>query len=205
MFGSNAVLNKVASISPHFAAVLAAYPDLAGELAEMDDASSEPDSQVNFDRVGPKTRAISVRGSRALRKAWAKLLLSIAFRDILERISMAEAKRLQTLLWRGQHCRGHRDNRRQNSPRVSISTKSLLHLGVLALGKLGGRALDYNSDLDLLLVYDDAIPCPLGRAFTREFYAPGSSVVCRYALVDDPRRTSLSHRPQAQAVRAQKG
>ncbi len=46
-----------------------------------------------------------------------------------------------------------------------------LNLAVLALGKLGGRSLDYGSDLDLLMVYDDGLPCPVAGLSHSEFYS----------------------------------
>ena len=45
-----------------------------------------------------------------------------------------------------------------------------MSLAVLALGKLGGRGLDYDSDLDLILVYDDAQAVPDGITHA-EFYS----------------------------------
>jgi len=54
--------------------------------------------------------------------------------------------------------------------RLSVDLHKL-PLAVLALGKLGGRGIDYDSDLDLVLVYDDEKP-PSATGFTHaEFYS----------------------------------
>ena len=44
-----------------------------------------------------------------------------------------------------------------------------IQLSVLALGKLGGRGVDYGSDLDLVLVYDDQ--ATRGESTAAEIYA----------------------------------
>jgi [glutamine synthetase] adenylyltransferase / [glutamine synthetase]-adenylyl-L-tyrosine phosphorylase len=46
---------------------------------------------------------------------------------------------------------------------------------VLALGKLGGRELNYNSDLDLIFVYDEAQPSPLADGLNRHVVATAVS------------------------------
>jgi len=49
---------------------------------------------------------------------------------------------------------------------------------VLALGKLGGRELNYNSDLDLIFVYDEAQPSPLADGLNQHVVRDGSQKTC---------------------------
>ena len=56
-----------------------------------------------------------------------------------------------------------------------------LPIAIMGLGKLGGGGIDYDSDLDVIAVYDDSAPTPPGIAVT-EFYArvvEASSTRCR--------------------------
>ena len=47
----------------------------------------------------------------------------------------------------------------------------MLPLAVLGLGKLGGGGMDYGSDLDLILVYDDQESVPESKLSHAEFYS----------------------------------
>jgi glutamate-ammonia-ligase adenylyltransferase len=104
----------------------------------------------------------------AMRQTWARLLLSIALEDIAEKISVNEAKRRQTLLAEATIDTALRIVRDDLSIKHNAKIGHL-SLAVLALGKLGGRGLDYFSDLDLILVYDDTQTVPAGVTHA-EFY-----------------------------------
>ena len=106
----------------------------------------------------------------SLREIWSQLILEIATYDIFEKIDLYRAKELQTKL-------------AEASINTAIEiTKSKLQdyyhthferfsFGVLGLGKLGGGGLDYGSDLDLILIYDDEIPVPVKDLTHPEFYS----------------------------------
>nr|MBA3805859.1 hypothetical protein [Acidobacteriota bacterium] len=92
----------------------------------------------------------------ALRRAWARLLIETGALDAGNRITMREANRRQTelaaasldaalMIARREHVRRYGEF--DHEPRMTI----------LGLGRLGGRGMDYGSDLDVVLIYDDAM------------------------------------------------
>ena len=50
-------------------------------------------------------------------------------------------------------------------------------LKLLALGKLASRGMDYGSDLDLILVYDDKAELPVGNLTPAEFYSRAAEIL----------------------------
>ena len=89
----------------------------------------------------------------ALRIEWTKSFLQIAAFDAFEKIALSESKRLQTELAEASLNVAFEITEREISRRFDFSGE--LDFAVLALGKLGGRGMDYGSDLDLVLIYDD--------------------------------------------------
>jgi glutamate-ammonia-ligase adenylyltransferase len=84
------------------------------------------------------------------------------------------AKRLQTSLAEASIAAAIRIVRDELSEKYREPIDDL-PLAVLALGKLGGRGLDYGSDLDLILVYDEAKPVPAGVT-QAEFYGRAAEI-----------------------------
>lgn len=85
-----------------------------------------------------------------LRHSWMPLLAEIAVRDLRNEISVRESKRLQTELAEAAI---------EAALRIAASECRIdpvgLGLSVLGLGKLGSRGMDYESDLDVVLAYDE--------------------------------------------------
>jgi glutamate-ammonia-ligase adenylyltransferase len=163
----------IASVSPHFAAMLDVNPDIAAALPERNAVFIEPDYKVEMMsavHAGTGSGSDWVFRDRlaALRRTWQGLLLPIAIADIFEQITIREAKRLQTMLAEASIAAALEIVKHELAKRFS-TTVDELPLAVLALGKLGGRGLDYNSDLDLIVVYDDTrtVPDSVGHA---EYY-----------------------------------
>lgn len=139
------VLERVIETSPHFASMLAANPQLATHLTEPNEAILQRDyaSEMNA-AVG---RCDSFRAAiAALRKEWHRCLIEIVVADIYGAIAIADVKRLQTELAEASI----EATLKAVSIEVAVET-----IAILALGKLGGRGVDYDSDLDLIFVYDD--------------------------------------------------
>lgn len=162
-----AVLDRLTSVSPHFSAMLAANPDLATHLPDPEAVFAEPDYAAEMMEAAESTRDFGQRLS-AMRRMWSSFLLEIVVRDIFEKLTIREAKRLQTNLAEasiGAALRVVRDE----LARKYITENVHLDLAVLALGKLGGRGLDYDSDLDLIIVYFDP-KNPTADLTAAEFY-----------------------------------
>ncbi len=163
------VLDRLTSVSPHFSALLAANPALANQLPDPDAEFTEPDYAFEMMETVESTRDFGHRLS-AMRQTWSKFLLEIVVADIFAKITIGEAKRLQTKLAESSIAAALRVVRDELAVRTaSRSDRVSLDLAVLALGKLGGRGLDYDSDLDLIIVYFDP-KNPTADLTPAEFY-----------------------------------
>ncbi len=148
-----AVLDRLTSVSPHFSAMLAANPDLAKELPDPDAAFVEPDYQSAMMEAVDPVADFGLRLS-AMRRIKSRCLLEIVVRDIFQKIPIRETKRLQTKLAEASIAAAIKVVRDELARKYRF-TEINLDLAILALGKLGGRGLDYDSDLDLVIVYFD--------------------------------------------------
>ena len=162
------VLDRFAAVSPRFASMIAANPQLAASLPDPNDPLGEPDFESKMMDAVNSVMGFGPRLS-IMRQEWSKRLIGIAVRDVFGTISIREAKRLQTKLAEASITAALRVVHDELNSRYG-SQNDHLGLAVLALGKLGGRGLDYDSDLDLILVYDDS--AVTGAAVTNaEYYS----------------------------------
>jgi glutamate-ammonia-ligase adenylyltransferase len=102
-----------------------------------------------------------------LRETWAAIIIDIAARDAAGEIETREAKGRQTLLAEASI----NTALRIAAEEMKARHKSPFHelpLAIMGLGKLGGAGIDYDSDLDIIAVYDDTRPTPIAAT---EFYA----------------------------------
>jgi glutamate-ammonia-ligase adenylyltransferase len=106
----------------------------------------------------------------ALRRAWSRLIVEIGSRDASGEISLLESNRLQTSLAAASINCALLVARRELARRFGGFVAGP-RLSVLGLGRLGSGGTDYGSDLDLVLVYDPAVPSPLKGMTHDEAYA----------------------------------
>jgi glutamate-ammonia-ligase adenylyltransferase len=147
--------------------MLDADPQIAGPLS---------DQTASFVELDPRFEIMkAVEGSSdfreclsALRRTWQNILLTIAIADRSNRINIRESKRRQTELAEASIAAALKIAADQLKMRYG--QVGHLALGVLALGKLGGRGVDYESDLDLLFIYDGEPEVPTGIT-QAEYYA----------------------------------
>jgi len=106
----------------------------------------------------------------ALRRAWTEELLRIGYRDVAHRAPLRQINAQQTAL-----------------ASASLEVASELALAalrrrygiggapavftILGLGRLGHNGVDYGSDLDVILVYEDRAASPLARLSAPEAYS----------------------------------
>ncbi len=162
-------LREFSKVSPPFSDMLAANPDFISNLRELNEPLPEFGCDSFFEKKISDAEDFAGRLS-ALRKVWSKSILKIAFGDVFEKTNLETLKVLQTNLAEASI-----------GSAISITKQELerhfkneiceFSFSVLGLGKLGGGGLDYGSDLDLLLVYDDEKPCPIEKLTHSEFYA----------------------------------
>ncbi len=109
-------------------------------------------------------------GMAGLRRAWARLLLETGALDAAGAIDMREANRRQTQLAAASLHAASRLAGEELARRYG-EDENRARVAVLGLGRLGGGGMDYGSDLDIVLVYDDRAPSPVARLAPAEAYA----------------------------------
>ncbi len=147
------VINKIAEVSPKFIELLTAKPLLINNLTMPGSTFPERDYGAIFTKALIAADDLGTTLA-AMRTTWSQLLLEIAVYDIFAILPAREIKQLQTRLAEASIETALRATRQELSQRLSVNIDTL-PIGVLALGKLGSGAIDYDSDLDLVVVYDD--------------------------------------------------
>ena len=104
-----------------------------------------------------------------LRQVWRSQLQMIANAESSEMISIRTSKRLQTALAEAAISTAVIITRDELSKRLAAKINRF-PLAVIGLGKLGSANLDYESDLDVILVYDETAPIP-NELTSAEFYS----------------------------------
>jgi len=168
-----ASLKKFCEISPYFTEMIAANPKLIESLpSETEDFRGADYAENLLSAVSKQTNfhdEIAV-----LRIDWTRSFLRIAAFDAFEKIDLNQSRRLQTELAEASLQAAFEISKREMKRRFDFSGE--LSFAVVALGKLGGRGMDYGSDLDLVLLYDDAKPLTLENSTPAEFYARAAEI-----------------------------
>ncbi|MEO6589704.1 MAG: hypothetical protein ABIP06_10400, partial [Pyrinomonadaceae bacterium] len=162
-------LKKLAEVSPYFTEMLAANPTLIKDLSDFDKQFA-PENYLEILLSKIERENDFPRRLAALRKIWARFLFEIITFDVFEKITPAETKRAQTRLAEASIETAIFITKSELENKFSIKLKHF-QFAVLALGKLGGKGVDYGSDLDLVLVYDDEQNLPVENLTHAEFYA----------------------------------
>ena len=115
-------------------------------------------------------------GSRlaALRRTWQELLAEIVALDLSEKLPLREAKSRQSALAEASIDAALEITKVELASRLTTDITDL-PLAVLGLGKLGGGGIDYDSDLDIVLVYDEKAPTVAGLT-PAEFYSRAAEI-----------------------------
>lgn len=162
-------VKKLSEISPHFTEMLAANPVLINDLPDFESEFSTENYLETFLTAIEKENDFAHRIA-VLRKIWSRFLLEIVTFDVFEKITPTEAKQRQTRLAEASIEAAIFITRKELEKRFSVRMK-YFQFAVLALGKLGGKGVDYGSDLDLILVYDDEQFLPVSKLTHAEFYS----------------------------------
>jgi glutamine synthetase adenylyltransferase len=147
------ILERLAKVSPPFAELLAANPSLIQGLPSIEkDFYDKNYLEILLAKVGAEkdfAHRLSI-----LRQTWSGFLLEIVAYELFEKISRYKAKQLQTRLAEESLDAAIFITKAELEKRFAVEIRDF-GFAVLGLGKLGGRGMDYGSDLDLVLVYDD--------------------------------------------------
>lgn len=166
-------LTDFSHLSPYFSEMLTANPNLLNTLPKLNDNFAEKDYEDFFRAEIGKAENFA-QELAILRRTWSRFLLEIAFFDIFEKITLRQAKNAQTKLAEASLTIACEITKRELNKRYGDFDE--LNLAILGLGKLGGRGMDYGSDLDLILVYDDEKPLPVNNLTHAEFYAKATEI-----------------------------
>lgn len=162
-------LVRLCGASERFAEMLCADPALVQALPLEDTAPSDDEYERLMSEAIEEGGPLAVSLS-SLRRMHARLLLQIGALDAAGVISISEANRRQTMLAVASLNAGCRLAERELASRFG----RLAHparWSVLGLGRLGGRGMDYGSDLDVILIYDDGAPSPVPALAAQQAYA----------------------------------
>lgn len=163
-------LEFLSDVSPHFVEMIASNPVLIKEF---------PDYESDFaERNYHKLLESAVRAAKGyshelaiLRKHWSCMLIEIVVYDLFEKIDLQATRKAQTKLAEAS-IEAALDITRRELSRIYGKKIEFCPFAVMGLGKLGGGGMDYGSDLDLVLIYDDeqnlsALETVPGKFFSR--------------------------------------
>ncbi len=167
-------LKKFSEVARPFAEILAANPDLVSGLPQRSDEFTPKNYEIELNRA-VDGEAVYSEKLAVLRKKWARFMIEIAAFDLFEKIDLDQVKTIQTSLAEASI-----------KAAIGITQKVLggefqtalspFTFGVLGLGKLGGGGMDYGSDLDLVLIYDDEKPCPAEGLTHSQYYSRAAEI-----------------------------
>ena len=168
-------LVQLCGASEPFGDMMAGNPALISALPLEGAAAREPDYRELL--LSAVEGEESFGGElAALRRAWAELLVETGALDAGGAITIRESNRRQTQLAEASLDAGCLIARREMERRYG-SLRPEARLAVLGLGRLGGAGVDYGSDLDVVLIYDDEQPSPLRSLNHAEAYGRLSELV----------------------------
>ena len=166
---TDGILSKIRKAAPHFAPIVDQRPDMLNAGGEGGTNVPEHNSS---ERLLRSVRDSNDFGERlgALRREWANCLIEIVAADVDGKLSLSECKRLQTELAGASIEAAFWTMSQELLIRYELENGQI-PLFALGLGKLGGGGIDYDSDLDLLMVYDDAAWQKVSQISPAEFFA----------------------------------
>jgi glutamate-ammonia-ligase adenylyltransferase len=168
-------LVRLCGASERFGDMIAANPSLISTLPVEDTEEHEADSSALLLRAVEGEDSFGAELA-ALRRAWAALLVETGALDAAGAITTKESNRRQTALAEASLDAGCLIARRELERRYG-TLNAEPHFAVLGLGRLGGRGVDYGSDLDVVLIYDDAQAPPLSSLNHAEAYSRFSELL----------------------------
>ncbi len=150
------MVRRISSASPQFAGMLASRPDLIEYLCEPSGDEALPDYHAEF------ASGVNIDGERSeilkqMRTVWSRMLIRIAAEDIYEKLPVDQVRRRQTLLAEASIFTAMTVAVRQYS---AGGTEPLRPPAVFALGKLASGTLDYGSDLDIVMAFEELANAP---------------------------------------------
>lgn len=181
----NRILQKLCETSAFFSELLTLNPKLADSLFAVESSLNAPDYNQIF-AAAIKDAHSFAEELAALREYWSKFYIEIAALDANSLIELAESSRRQTALAEASleaalqivenELKRRFSQSTMNNEQVTVNNYQL-SVGILGLGKLGSRGMDYGSDLDLVLIFDDAAESIVPNLTATEFYSRAAEIL----------------------------
>jgi glutamate-ammonia-ligase adenylyltransferase len=159
-------------VSQFFSQILISHPRLVGQLAGTAGEFVMQTPPDYLDRLRAATADVPADLSLrmdALRRQWHEELLQIGYLDITGVTTLRQTNLLQTGLARASlklACEFALQQLQDKFGAWAIEPRCV----IFGLGRLGHNGMDYGSDLDLLVVYDEAPGSPLTHLSAEEVY-----------------------------------
>ena len=163
------LLRNAAAVSRRVVEVIAAAPHLINLIPHDADAVSEANYSDELMNAARSGRDLAERLS-SLRRVWARHSLAIIVLDAAGELSLSAAKLMQTRLAEASIAAGLEVARAELSRRLGVALGPL-ELAIMGLGKLGSGGIDYDSDLDLVIVHANSAGEPIAGLTPAEFYS----------------------------------
>ncbi len=163
-------LVQLCGASDFLGGLTAQNPALIQALPSPDKPVEEPDARrlLNDAVASPIDLSADLA---ALRRVWSPLLFATGAHDAAGRITTTQATQRQTALAEAALEAALTIAQKEMARRCGIAPEEVTPCwAVLGLGRLGSGGMDYGSDLDLILVYDDAAPSPVATLPHAESY-----------------------------------
>ncbi|MCA1618810.1 MAG: hypothetical protein LC795_05760 [Acidobacteria bacterium] len=160
---------RVCGASEYLGEMLTANPALASSVVTPAETVAARDQRALL-RAAVDAEHTFGGELAALRRAWTHLVVEIGARDAAGGLTLAESNALQTSLAAASINTGLLVARREMARRYG-RLASGPRLAALALGRLASGGMDYGSDLDLVLVYDEDVPSPVEGLTCEQAYA----------------------------------
>lgn len=174
-----AALVRLCGASEFFGEMIASNPALILALppdnSNVVDAAAIPDYHTVLNAAIESEDNFGAEMS-GLRRVWTRLLVGIGALDAAGKITMREANARQTALAAASLDAGCLIARRELARRYGEDERCA-RVAILGMGRLGVRGMDYGSDLDVVLVYDDTASSPVQSLAPAEAYARFSELL----------------------------
>ncbi|MEJ7849373.1 MAG: hypothetical protein WKF92_14930 [Pyrinomonadaceae bacterium] len=168
-------LKTLIEISPRLVEIISANPLLIKDIPAASDKFTTKDYHHILENSVTAKKGFREQIA-VLRQEWTRLLLEIIAFDVYEQLSLKEVKLLQTELAEASIGAAFLAAKFELERIYKVEIPDL-GLSVLALGKLGGCGIDYDSDLDLVFVYDEAKTLPAANTGHGEFFGRAVEII----------------------------